>query len=105
VDLSGSLFGDANGREYFAYSCEGGRGISRWLWGLIAYRRHHSQLRARVYGDGRQGLAGSRTYDSATDCNRTVAKPYLFGGKGDQLRANAESPKVCNRMGGKGLIN
>jgi hypothetical protein len=56
-------------------------------------------------GATREGLGVANKQRAAGHCNKTVAKPYLLGGKGDQLRAKAESPKIYDRIGGKGIIN
>ena len=58
-----------------------------------------------VAGMARQGWSGQSETAAAGHCNKTVPKPYLFGWKGDQLRAKAESPKAWNPMGGKEIMN
>jgi hypothetical protein len=63
---------------------------------------------------GRQGVIGTAGHGlvgptlrlvGASYCAKTVPKPYLFGWKGDQLRAKAEPLKTCNHLGGKGIVN
>ena len=94
-DLPEFLFGDAKVGEDLTNGGEGGRLNRRRLRSLIRGRQHDSRWRARGRGDGETGFGAAYGHRAAGDCNETVPKPYLFGRKGDQLRAKAESPKTC----------
>jgi len=95
LNLPEFLFADAKVGEDLTNRGEGGRLNRRRLRNLIGKRRHDSRWRARSCRDGETGFGITDPYMAASDCNETVPKPYLFGRKGDQLGAKAESPKTC----------